>query len=187
MALFTSQGVMAIMKGKQIETKFVIPIGYGTSSLFASRHRPLPVSMATMYVTCSFIEEYWWPLPKCFIAYIFIFLCFVAISIAKMDNAKMWTMTRCHTLHGFQTCHLNLYHTHSITMATIYTVNAVHNFHKTINKAMCCKKSPIGFSSHNCKLEKQESPLSIKIHQHKTTMEVHRTANVVACELVICT
>ena len=62
---------------------------------------PLPVSMATMYVTYFITGVYWLPLPKCFITHIFILLCLVAIATAIMDNNEMWTMMWCHVLHVF--------------------------------------------------------------------------------------
>ena len=70
---------------------------HGTSSLSDSRCCPLPVSMTIMYVTCSIIAVYWWPLPKCFTAYNVILLC-LAIATGIMNNDKM-SMTRCHALH----------------------------------------------------------------------------------------
>ena len=60
--------------------------------------------LSTTYIygnhVCNMFHQwvYWWPLLKCFFAYIFIFLCLVAMATAIMNNDEMWTTTRCHAL-----------------------------------------------------------------------------------------
>ena len=80
----------------------------GCSILSSSASHRHKFSIAFIYgnhVMCSIIGVYWWPLPKCSIAYIFILLCLVAIATAIMDDDKMQTV-RCHALqflfHQFQ-------------------------------------------------------------------------------------
>ena len=68
--------------------------GHDITSLSTSRC-PSPVSMTTIYVTCSTIGVYWWLLPKSSLAHIVIILGPVAIATAIMGNNEMWTMTRC--------------------------------------------------------------------------------------------